>query len=903
VPISPRALHALLPVVLLVACTQTAKPPPPDDGEVLADAASVDFGPVFVGETAQRVVRVKNRGRAAGALQVRITRPFVATAPTEPLAPGAIVELTVDFTPDGAGSATGALELEIPGVPGSVTVNLTGSGAARTLDRPDVIDAENVEVGKEKELQVTIKNTAPLPQVVAVSVDGPDADAFLLGLRSLALEAGEAKTFPIVARPTSAGTLVAGLRLSPCETCEAISVVLTGKGWVAAVSTDTPTIDFGTVPPGSTASHDVRIQNLSTGAVTITAVSLVAGAGSPFALPGLPELPLSLDPGPLPVTVTFTPDDTGARTATLRIVVAGKVLQVALQGVGGNGGVAITPDALDLGTVAAAVGATRRVSVSDTGAGAAVQIDGVSLEGPGATRFAVKTSRSLPTSLRPITLDIDVSVASAEPGTYDATLVVDVSGSLPRRVPIHATIVSGGYCDLTVEPAAVAFGLQPFDSTTQRQLRLRNDANLECTVGPFEVVGSSAFSVDVDAGQTRLVPARGSIGLSVSYHPARGEGKDDAELRFGQAHATVPSLSIPLSGHGSEPVLAPTPATVDLPAGSIGAEELVAIDLSNVSPVPLRITGQRVTGATDRFSLAQPAPADVPVGGTVTLHVRHKAADTRAAGQVELDVDGAAAPIVVPLAAAASTATCTSCPTPRASCPGAVTTFLQRDQVLTGAASTTVAGGATCAWAIMSAPPGSAAAPPEARCQTVFRADVVGRYELQLTASTKDARTDTCRTTVDVKSATGLWVESRPHEDAVIDQHLFLSSAGPLDQAATWTGADGHAWKRRVRPAWGADGLDDDPIVERGSTGVAGVIRIGAPTLDTAFEVGVHRPASTPKGPVSVDTTIWCAGKPVANVTTQLDTPFEAAHVGTVRFSAANACTFQPGSTTLEVQP
>jgi hypothetical protein len=184
----------------------------------------------------------------------------------------------------------------------------------------------------------------------------------------------------------------------------------------------------------------------------------------------------------------------------------------------------------------------------------------------------------------------------------------------------------------------------------------------------------------------------------------------------------------------------------------------------------------------------------------------------------------------------------------------------------------------------------------------VFRADVPGTYQLELTARTKDDHTAACTTAVTVAAGAGLWIETRTHDRALFDQHLFLASSA-LDLASTWSSDTGHAWKRRVRPSWSAAGLDDDPVVEVGSDGVASVIRIASPQSGVDYEVGLHRPLKTPPGSAAAETTVWCGGVQAAALVTDLPAPYSAAHLGTVRFTADGTCSFIPGTLTLEVTP
>ncbi|MBL8953413.1 MAG: hypothetical protein JNK82_21745, partial [Myxococcaceae bacterium] len=119
---SPRRLVAAA-LLMFVACDRGTVTPIADELDV--SPASLDFGDVYLGFPATKVIGVGNRTVADRRLDVVVTGPF--WAPPQLLVPGgAQVELAVTFTPDTTGSATGTLSISEGGEP--LTVALRGNG-------------------------------------------------------------------------------------------------------------------------------------------------------------------------------------------------------------------------------------------------------------------------------------------------------------------------------------------------------------------------------------------------------------------------------------------------------------------------------------------------------------------------------------------------------------------------------------------------------------------------------------------------------------------------------------------------------------------------------------------------------------------------------------------------------
>ena len=101
---------------------------------LVADATSIDFGPVSTSAPATATVQLRNTGTTAITLGARsVAAPFSISASTclAALVAGAVCTVTVRFTPTAAGLATASLN--IPSSANSVSVAVTGLGLRRVF--------------------------------------------------------------------------------------------------------------------------------------------------------------------------------------------------------------------------------------------------------------------------------------------------------------------------------------------------------------------------------------------------------------------------------------------------------------------------------------------------------------------------------------------------------------------------------------------------------------------------------------------------------------------------------------------------------------------------------------------------------------------------------------------------
>lgn len=266
----------------------------------------------------------------------------------------------------------------------SSTVSITWVAPTAQLDKTS-IDFGNQPINTSSDPRdITLSNPGSAPLAISsIDISGDFSQTNDCG-SSLASNAG--CTIHVTFKPTATGSRSGTLSVSDNASDSPQKVALSGTGTAAAVKLDQSKLDFGnqTVNTAS-ASQSVTLTNSGTAPLTITGVSLGGTNAGDFS--ETTSCTGSVAPGDSCVTtVTFTPADTGYRTATLTFAdsAADSPQSVALSGTGTPKpvpAVKLDPTRLDFGSqLVRTTSPSRLVTLTNSG-NAPLSISSISASG------------------------------------------------------------------------------------------------------------------------------------------------------------------------------------------------------------------------------------------------------------------------------------------------------------------------------------------------------------------------------------------------------------------------------------------------------------------------------------------------------------------------------------------
>ena len=290
---------------------------------VSVSPTSVNFGSVQVGRSSTQSETLTNSsGSSLTVSQVNVIGAGFSTAGLGvplTLAPGQSATVSVGFTPQVGGSSSGSLSVISNGLNPAVAVSLSGTGFT-----PGVLSASpasasfgNVQVGNSSNQFATLTNTGGVNVTVSqANVTGAGFSLSGLSL-PLTLPAGQSYTFGTIFSPTSAGSANGNISVISDATNSTLLISLSGSGTAAGMFGVNPTsLNFGSVGVGQSKSMPVMLSATGS-AVTISSAAM---SNTEFTLSGL-SFPLTIAAGQsAPVTMTFTPQSSGAASANASYV-------------------------------------------------------------------------------------------------------------------------------------------------------------------------------------------------------------------------------------------------------------------------------------------------------------------------------------------------------------------------------------------------------------------------------------------------------------------------------------------------------------------------------------------------------------------------------------------------------
>jgi hypothetical protein len=290
-------------------------------GLLALSPASKSFGSVTAGSQSNQTVTLTNNTVST----VNITQAAVSgtgfklSGITAPLLLNAAqsTTFTVTFAPQATGSASGNVTITSDAPNPSMTMALSGTGAAPGAlgANPASLNFGTVQTGTEQPRSETVTNTGG--SSVTISQVGISGTGFTLSGISIpaTLAAGQSASFTVTFAPTSATSASGSVTVTSNGSNPTLTISLAGTGVATAgVLTATPApVAVGSVVAGTSGTASGSLN--ATGAnVTVTAAST---SNSRFAISGL-SLPAIIPAGQsAPFTVTYSPLVAGADSATL----------------------------------------------------------------------------------------------------------------------------------------------------------------------------------------------------------------------------------------------------------------------------------------------------------------------------------------------------------------------------------------------------------------------------------------------------------------------------------------------------------------------------------------------------------------------------------------------------------
>ena len=420
--------------------------------------STVSFGNVAMGQSATKTVTLTNTGTEAlsvSGIAVAGTG-FTASGPHLPisLASGQSTSISAVFKPTAGNADKGTITItsNAAGSPSLVTLSGTGTtgttAAAALTVTPTTIAFGSVAVGSEQTQTVHVENTGNETATISkLTISGTGVS--LSGMTApTTLAAGQTVNLTVAYKPVAAGTLTASLAIASNATDPNVVVGINATATSSTLAATPSSVSFGNVVVGSNTTQTIRLQNIGTSEVKISAIT---PSVSSIAISGV-TTPINLAPGTsATLTAAYKPTAAGSVTGKITVTsnAVGSPTIVDLSATAAAAAVQLTPSAssLSFGSVTVGSSGTSQLTVKSTGNTNAT-ISKVTVSGTGFVLGGSAASVILdPDQTESYTVNFDPKAAGAISGTL--TITSNAANS-PLNIALSGTGVKTSASNHTV---------------------------------------------------------------------------------------------------------------------------------------------------------------------------------------------------------------------------------------------------------------------------------------------------------------------------------------------------------------------------------------------------------------------------------------------------------------------
>jgi hypothetical protein len=275
------------------------------------------FGQIVVGQTETLLVTMKNTGQTSVTVSgaTASNSEFTTSDLTLPLvlAAGQSVDVSVNFTPTALGWTGGAIKFSSNASNATLPLEVAGTGmrSEAVTASPSTVSFGSVAMGNSAMVPVVLENNRSWK----VTLSGPQTTSSEFSMSGptfpVTLDAGQRVTLNLTFAPQATGVTGGSLFVSN----PGLTIPLTGTGTTTSsqLTITPPTLNFGSVPDGTTATQSINLSAVGSN-VTITSSS---SSSSQFVLEGA-SFPLTISAGQrVSFNVAFTPKSSGTISAAL----------------------------------------------------------------------------------------------------------------------------------------------------------------------------------------------------------------------------------------------------------------------------------------------------------------------------------------------------------------------------------------------------------------------------------------------------------------------------------------------------------------------------------------------------------------------------------------------------------
>ncbi len=486
------------------------------------------------------------------------------------------------------------------------------------------------------QLPVAVMNTGDAPlSISSIGITGPNSSDFSAvnpaTCQASPISPGSFCAFEMQFAPSVVGVEGAFLNINDAAAGSPQVLALLGTG-AGPLGVPSPTsINFGSVPVGTTPSQAITLTNVGNQTLQITNVGVSGN--------NIPQFPLSADTCPASLAagvscefhISFTPSAAGTFNAAVNVTdnsgnLSGAVQTIPLTGIATAAAPLLNISPSTLVFAAQAVGSTsgnQSETVANQGSGT-LNISAIGVTGSGASNFGIVPAGSNPcpssgTLASSATCTVTINFAPLSSGTKSASLSLsDNAAGSPQIISLTGTAVAPA---ITLSASTLTFSAQPAGTASAAQnVTLSNSGTTSLGISGIVLNGANPADFIETNNCPQSLGASASCLITVKFDPAAsGPSSRTASISVSDNAPQSPQ-TVALTGSVTVATVSVSPPSIAFGPQLVGATPgaPVAVTVKNTGTGALTVSGASVTDTAD-FTMKNNCTAAIPAGGTCTV--------------------------------------------------------------------------------------------------------------------------------------------------------------------------------------------------------------------------------------------------------------------------------------------
>jgi len=429
-------------------------------------------------------------------------------------------------------------------------------------------------------------------------------------------------------------TVVSSLFLTGCQS---LSGAGSGGGSIAVTTT---TLDFGTVPVGTSKALPNTLTNNTSSAVSVSAITVptpdlqIIGITAPMVLAAGASVPFQ---------VQFRPSSSENLSTTISLLGTNSNVLVSLTASGttaSSGQLSLSSSSVAFGTIKVGSSQTSNLTLSNTG-GSDITVNQATLSGAGFATSNLSLPLTLPSGG---TAALSVTFAPTGTGSFTGSVTFTTSSSSNVVLSLSGTGVAPG--QLTASLSSLTFGSVQVGNSSSQSETLTNTGGSSVTISQANASGAG-FSVSGLSVPVTLAVGQ-SVTFNVGFAPTTAGAVSGALAIV--SDASVSPFNIALSGTGLAPgSLTANPSSAVFGSVTVGSNKTVTVAVTNTGGAVVTVSSAAASGSG--FSFTGPnLPLTLNAGQSTTLNaIFAPTAAGAASGTLTINSNASNATLSVPL--------------------------------------------------------------------------------------------------------------------------------------------------------------------------------------------------------------------------------------------------------------